>query len=43
LRRAMVEADGRVTKAARLLGYKNYQTLSAQLERLGVDFDREAE
>jgi len=29
LRRAMMESDGRVTKAAKLLGYKNYQTLSA--------------
>jgi hypothetical protein len=39
----MVEADGRVTKAARLLGYKNYQTLSAQLERLGIDFEKETD
>lgn len=43
LRRAMLEADGKVTKAAKLLGYKNYQTLSAQLERLDVEFEREAE
>jgi DNA-binding NtrC family response regulator len=43
LRRAMMESDGKVTKAAKLLGYKNYQTLSAQLERLGVDFENERE
>lgn len=43
LRRAMIEAGGKVTKAAKLLGYKNYQTLSAQLERLGVEFEKEME
>ena len=43
LRRAMIEADGKVTKAAKLLGYKNYQTLSAQLERLGVEIEGETE
>ena len=43
LQRAMLESDGKVTKAAKLLGYKNYQTLSAQLERLGVEFDRDSE
>lgn len=43
LRRAMFEADGKVTKAAKLLGYKNYQTLSAQLERLGVEFEPDPE
>lgn len=43
LHRAMVEADGRVTKAAKLLGYKNYQTLSAQLERLGIEFEKETD
>ena len=43
LHRAMVEADGRVTQAARLLGYKNYQTLSAQLDRLGVEYEKQAE
>jgi transcriptional regulator with GAF, ATPase, and Fis domain len=43
LHRAMTEADGKVTKAAKLLGYKNYQTLSAQLERLGVEFDPDAD
>ncbi|TWU34902.1 Transcriptional regulatory protein ZraR [Novipirellula artificiosorum] len=43
LRRAMLESDGKVTKAAKLLGYKNYQTLSAQLERLGVEFEMQSE
>jgi len=37
LRRAMVEAGGVKRKAADLLGYRNYQTLAAQLERLDVD------
>jgi DNA-binding NtrC family response regulator len=36
LRRAMEEARGVKTKAARLLGMKNYQTLDAQLKRLQV-------
>ncbi len=35
--RAMKEAGGVKTKAAELLGYKNYQTLAAQLERLKVE------
>jgi DNA-binding NtrC family response regulator len=35
--RAMKEAGGMKTKAAELLGYKNYQTLAAQLERLKVE------
>ncbi len=35
--RAMKEAGGVKTKAAELLGYKNYQTLAAQLERLNID------
>ncbi len=39
LRRAMEEANGVKTKAARLLGMKNYQTLDAQLKRLGVTGD----
>ena len=43
LLRAMLESDGKVTKAAKLLGYKNYQTLSAQLERLGVEFEMDEE
>jgi DNA-binding NtrC family response regulator len=34
--RAMKEAGGVKTKAAQLLGYKNYQTLAAQLDRLQV-------
>jgi transcriptional regulator with GAF, ATPase, and Fis domain len=37
LLRAMKEASGVKTKAAELLGYKNYQTLAAQLERLKVE------
>ena len=37
LRRAMEESRGIKAEAARLLGYKNYQTLAAQLERLGVE------
>jgi transcriptional regulator with PAS, ATPase and Fis domain len=36
LRRAMEEAVGVKRRAALLLGYRNYQTLAAQLERLGV-------
>ncbi len=36
LRRAMAEAGGVKTRAAQLLGYRNYQTLAAQLGRLGV-------
>jgi transcriptional regulator with PAS, ATPase and Fis domain len=36
LQRAMVEAGGRKTAAAKLLGMRNYQTLDAQLKRLGV-------
>ncbi len=39
LRRAMTEAGGNKAQAARLLGMKHYQTLSAQLERLGVEWD----
>jgi DNA-binding NtrC family response regulator len=35
--RAMKESGGVKTKAAELLGYKNYQTLAAQLERLKVE------
>lgn len=37
LRRAMEEAGGVKKRAAELLGYRNYQTLAAQLERLNVD------
>lgn len=36
LRRAMAEAGGVQRRAAVLLGYKNYQTLAAQLDRLGL-------
>ena len=36
LQRAMAEAGGVKTRAARLLGIPNYQTLDAQLKRLGV-------
>ena len=38
LARAMQESGGKKTVAARLLGYPSYQTLSAQLERLKVDW-----
>ena len=37
LLRAMKEAGGVKTRAAEILGYKNYQTLAAQLDRLKVD------
>jgi DNA-binding NtrC family response regulator len=36
LRRALEEAGGVKRQAARLLGYRNYQTLDAQLKRLGI-------
>jgi DNA-binding NtrC family response regulator len=36
LRRAMEEAGGVKRRAAQLLGYRNYQTLAAQLKRLGI-------
>ncbi len=36
LHRAMLEAKGVKARAARLLGMKNYQTLDAQLKRLGI-------
>jgi len=39
LRRAMEESIGVKTRAARLLGIKNYQTLDAQLKRLDVKGD----
>ncbi len=42
LRRAMEQAGGNITKAAKLLGMKNYQTLAAQLERLHVEYDADA-
>jgi transcriptional regulator with GAF, ATPase, and Fis domain len=37
LSRAMNEAKGVKTHAARLLGIKSYQALDSQLKRLGVD------
>ena len=37
LKRAMEEAGGIKKRAADLLGYKNYQTLAAQLDRLEID------
>jgi len=42
LRRAMGEANGVKTKAAMLLGMKNYQTLDAQLKRLKVPWSKES-
>lgn len=38
LARAMQEAGGVKARAAKLLGMRNYQTLDAQLKRLGVDW-----
>ena len=38
--RAMDDSEGVLAKASRLLGIKHYQTLDAQLERLGVDKTR---
>jgi len=37
LRRAMTETGGVKKRAALLLGYRNYQTLAAQLDRLDVE------
>jgi transcriptional regulator with PAS, ATPase and Fis domain len=39
LEQAMQKTAGNKTKAARLLGLKNYQTLDAQLKRLNVDWE----
>ena len=39
LQRAMREAAGVKSKAARLFGMQNYQTLDAQLKRLGVEWE----
>jgi DNA-binding NtrC family response regulator len=36
LQRALEEAGGVKRRAAELLGYRNYQTLAAQLKRLGI-------
>jgi DNA-binding NtrC family response regulator len=41
LRRAMEEAGGMKTRAAELLGMANYQTLDAQLKRLGVKWKKQ--
>ena len=41
LARAMREAGGVKAKAASLLGLKNYQTLDAQLKRLGITVDKD--
>lgn len=41
LRRAMQESGGVKTRAARLLGIPNYQTLDAQLKRLNVEANGE--
>ena len=38
LTRAMREANGVKTRAADLLGYRNYQTLDNQLKRLGIEW-----
>ncbi len=35
-KRALEEAGGVERRAAELLGYRHYQTLAAQLERLGL-------
>ena len=43
LQRAMEQAKGVKTKAARLLGIKHYQTLDAQLKRLGIRADLDLE
>jgi transcriptional regulator with GAF, ATPase, and Fis domain len=36
----MEEADGVLAKATKLLGIDKYQTLDAQLKRLGIDKTR---
>jgi len=43
LRRAMDEAGGNKTRAARLLGIPHYQTLDAQLDRLKVEWQNPAD
>lgn len=40
LGRAMQEAKSNKTQAARLLGFKSYQALDAQLKRLNVDWSK---
>jgi len=39
IQRAMKQAGGTKSKAARLLGMKNYQTLDAQIKRLNVEWE----
>jgi transcriptional regulator with GAF, ATPase, and Fis domain len=39
LERAMRQAGSVKSQAAKLLGYPNYQTLDAQLKRLGVQYE----
>ncbi len=39
IKRALTQAKGVKAEAARLLGVKSHQTLSAQIERLGIDID----
>ncbi len=41
LQRAMKESNGVKTKASTLLGMNNYQTLDAQLKRLGVNCEKD--
>jgi DNA-binding NtrC family response regulator len=43
LQQAMTQARGVKAQAARLLGMKNYQTLDAQLKRLGIRDDVDTE
>jgi transcriptional regulator with GAF, ATPase, and Fis domain len=38
LEKAMLEAQGNKSAAAKLLGYDNYQTLAAQLKRFGIEW-----
>ncbi len=38
LHKAMDRAAGNKSKAARMLGIRNYQTLDAQMKRLGVEY-----
>jgi len=43
LQHAMKQARGVKAQAARLLGMKNYQTLDAQMKRLGIGDDTDTE
>jgi len=40
LERALKESNGMKTKAAKLLGFDNYQTLDAQLSKFGIDVEK---